>query len=182
MPTFSITFGSSKKSTAAASPKGKSRKASKTPTDTGTAIALAMAAQSSVLGDEVTVPGINRPLADLRQKANGVRPNGTFGAWYPACHEVAMELRPAATEWLKAQGQRPKGAAKKNSAEAELRAEIAALRAAIAAPAVAEGHTMEPAKPVEPLHILAEGQIVGVGDDLFEVRLDKNGKPFFRKA
>lgn len=185
MPTFSISFGSSKKNATATSPKGKGRKAAKPPTDTGTAIALAMAAVNSALDDSVIVPGVNRPLADLRVKAEGLRPNGTFGAWYPNCHEVAIADRQAGTAWLKSQPTKPKASGPRKSTEVDLlKAEVAALRAAVAGPTVAEGHTMvaEPAKPVEPLHILAEGQIIGFGNDLFEVAIAKNGKPFFRSA
>lgn len=196
---FTISFGTKPKASPSTGPKAGRKKAAKPPTDTGTAIALAMAAVGSVLDGSTVVPFVNRPLADLQAKAEGLRPNGTFGAWYPACHEVAdIGDRQAATEWLKSKGQRPKGTPKPKASTPEsqpaelaellsMKAELSALlgiaKTGGLAPAVAEGHTMVPAVPAEPeteLALLAKGQIVGFADSLYEVAVDKNGKPFFR--
>lgn len=160
---------------------------------TGKAIGLAMAAVGSALDGETVVPYVDRPLADLQTKVTGLRPNGTYGAHYPACFDGLTNGQVVdATEWLKARPtksvNRPKGTPAKPeiqpAALTVLSEQVAALAAMVNGtpkPVVAEGHTMEPAKP-ETLLMLAEGQIVGFGNDLFEVAIAKNGKPFFRNA
>jgi len=168
-----------------------SAKPKKEKSDTSVAIALAMAAVGSILDDSVVVPFANRPLAELKVRAEGIRPNGSFGAWYPAAHEVSRDQAIEATQWLVAKGQRAKGHPKPKASVVEsqpaLETELAALKAQMqlllsGKPLPAEGHTIgepEPA-PVEIAAEVAIGNIVAIGDDLYEVAEAKNGKPFLR--
>ena len=183
-----------------ATPKKRSRKAStaKTPNTVGVAIKLAMAAVGSILDKGTLVPFVEVTVGDLAQRLdNVVRPNGSVGNHYPAAYAAAeadLVAAQAATDWLLAKGQRPKGTPKPKASDpaptpaaanelAAVTAELQLLKELIAngGIAAATDHVLAP-KERELVVIDPEAHLVGLADEVYEVAIAKNGKPFLRVA